>query len=109
MLFYLDEQISFRVRQALSAAEIDVITASYVGMLGKSDREQLIYATQLGRVLVTHDRDFVELHRLDHGHAGIIYAWDFKITQLKLIEEIININKADESMHGRLITLGIDL
>ena len=41
--------------------------------------------------------------------TAIIYAWDFKITQLKLIEEIININKADESMHGRLITLGIDL
>ncbi len=109
MLFYLDEQISFRVRRALSAAGIDVITASYVGMLGKRDREQLVYATQLGRVLVMHDRDFVELHRLDHGPAGIIYAWDFKINQYKLIEDIININQADESMHGRLITLGIDL
>ena len=47
--------------------------------MGRSDPEQLAFATNRGMVIVSHNRgDFEELHRqymdTGHDHAGIILA-----------------------------------
>ena len=44
------------------------------GMLGATDDRHLALANDLGRVLVTQDRDFLRLNRRGYPHAGIVYA-----------------------------------
>ncbi len=65
--------------QALKSRNIDVLTVADVGMLHKSDEEQLEWASKNGRVIFSFNaRDFYKLHavRLEQNlsHGGIILA-----------------------------------
>lgn len=75
--FYTDENITLDLARMLAKENCDVLTAHDAGMLGKSDPEQLEYATQCGRAIVTHNRnDFLTLYddwfAKDKNHFGII-------------------------------------
>ncbi|MEM9948206.1 MAG: DUF5615 family PIN-like protein [Cyanobacteria bacterium P01_D01_bin.36] len=64
---------------ALRARNVDVLTVADVGMLHKSDEEQLTWAAEKGRTIFSFNaRDFYRLHtmRLEQGssHAGIVLA-----------------------------------
>jgi hypothetical protein len=64
---------------ALRARNVDVLTVAEVGMLNRSDDEQLSWAQENDRVIFSFNaRDFYRLHtmRLAKGlsHAGIILA-----------------------------------
>jgi hypothetical protein len=60
---YLDSDVSRWLAPALRAAGHDTTTAHAEGRPGGSDDEQLLFAAQAGRVLLTHNRDdFVLLH-----------------------------------------------
>ncbi len=109
MRFYLDENVAFAVARMLRVAGIDTLTVSYAGMRGKTDPEQLAYATRLGRVLVTRDVDFEELARQSSEHAGVVYAWAYRVTNQALVDELINLHKTgtNEAMRGHLKSLGI--
>ena len=52
---YLDEDMSSRVAQALRGKGFDVLRSHEVGNEGLSDEEQLCYAAQEGRHLVTYN------------------------------------------------------
>ena len=69
--FYLDESVSNAIGFGLHRRGIDVTTTSEVGLIGASDREQITFATSEHRILITHDDDFVVLHRRGVTHAGI--------------------------------------
>lgn len=76
---YLDEDVSVVAGAVLRARGFEVVTTRDAGHLRKSDVEQMAFAAEWGRVLVTHNRvDFERLHRewLETGrpHAGIIVA-----------------------------------
>lgn len=77
---YLDEDsMDKSLVNALKARGVHVITASDVEMIGCSDETHLDFATSVGRVLYTFNReDFYQLHTkyLAEGklHAGIILA-----------------------------------
>ncbi|MDJ1170789.1 DUF5615 family PIN-like protein [Roseofilum sp. BLCC_M154] len=76
-LLYTDEDMSAMVAILLKAQELDVTTVPEQGTLGKSDREQLEFATSINRCLLTHNRvDFERLHleymENDQTHSGII-------------------------------------
>jgi hypothetical protein len=63
----------------LLARGFTVTTARDAGQLGRSDEEQLTFATNAGSVLLTHNRvDFERLHRswfeAGRPHSGIIIA-----------------------------------
>ncbi len=74
--YYLDNHISKAVVIQLIRRGIDVVHCDDVGMAKASDMEHLEYATQLGRVVVSQDRDFAELHfeweQLGKQHKGIM-------------------------------------
>ena len=77
MTFYLDENLSPVIAQALHERGLDATSAHDVGMVGAPDQVQLAFASSEGRCLVTCDsRHFVEHGRRavrDHRpHAGII-------------------------------------
>ena len=71
--FLLDEHVAHAVAQALRRRGIDAQTATEARLLGATDSELLAYAQQAGRVVVTHDDDFLRLHHRQ-PHAGIAFC-----------------------------------
>jgi predicted nuclease of predicted toxin-antitoxin system len=72
--FHLDEQVNPAIARGLRARGIDVTTSHGAGLLGAGDREQLAYATEQRRVIVTHDDDFLRLHAQRTAHVGVVYS-----------------------------------
>lgn len=76
---YLDEDVNVLVADLLQARGFDVLTARDAGQLHAKDAEQLAYAVNQSRTLVTHNRtDFEELVQsyfgLGQTHYGVIFA-----------------------------------
>jgi predicted nuclease of predicted toxin-antitoxin system len=55
--FYFDEHVPRAVARGLERRGVNVLTAQDAGHLGISDREQLVFALQQERVVVTMDSD----------------------------------------------------
>lgn len=84
---YLDEDVHPALAVILRERSFDVLTASEAGMLGKSDPEQLEFATREGRAILTHNiRDYVQLARQyderNRSHAGIIVSDQLPLREL---------------------------
>ena len=81
---YADENVDDRIIRGLRRQRADVVTVVEAGMTGKPDSEQLTRATVDGRVLLTSDQDFLDLHRRwmreGKAHAGIIYYSQFQVS-----------------------------
>jgi len=76
---YLDEDVRPLLASVLRDRGYHVLTTAEAGMLGRSDTEQLDFATSHGLVLFTHNvRDYVHLSqeysRAGRAHAGLILA-----------------------------------
>ncbi len=74
---YTDEDMSALVATLLRSRGLNITTVPEQGNLGKTDREQLEFATSMDRCILTHNRvDFERLHiqYCEEGkeHAGII-------------------------------------
>jgi len=83
--FYLDENVSHLLDGLLRGYGHTVIATQDEGRQGSPDAHQLLYATERGWIIITHNgHDFALLHdawhlwtytwRLRHRHAGIILA-----------------------------------
>ena len=70
----MDEHVPNAVALALRRRAVDVRTAEEAGLLGAPDEDYLAHSRAAGRVLVTHDSDFLRLHRQNQRHAGIAYS-----------------------------------
>ncbi|MBV7336888.1 DUF5615 family PIN-like protein [Chloroflexi bacterium TSY] len=71
---HLDENVDPDVARALRRHGIYATTTVDAGLLATEDVAQLAYALQEGRVLVTHDADFLRMHTRGVEHAGIAYC-----------------------------------
>jgi predicted nuclease of predicted toxin-antitoxin system len=69
-----DENFKLPVVEALRALGHEVVTAQDEGLSGRADAEVLAAATAAVRAVVTHDRDFLRLHRTNRPHAGIVWC-----------------------------------
>ncbi|MBW4468913.1 MAG: DUF5615 family PIN-like protein [Stenomitos rutilans HA7619-LM2] len=72
--FHLDESVSGAIAVGLRRRGIDVTTTPEVGLLSASDETQLSFAISQNRVIVTHDDDFLVIHRQGTPHSGIAYC-----------------------------------
>ncbi len=72
--FQLDEHVPHAVADALARQGIDVATADESGAVGLPDDQLLRRCLVEGRVVVTHDRDFLRLHHQGLPDAGIVYC-----------------------------------
>jgi hypothetical protein len=72
--FYTDEHISNAVVRGLRARGVEVLTTKEAHMRGASDIDQLQLANFQGRVIFTHDTDFLLLGAQGIEHKGIVYA-----------------------------------
>jgi predicted nuclease of predicted toxin-antitoxin system len=74
MRLHLDEHVSPAIAVGLRRRGIDVTTTVEAGLSAASDEEQLLHTRTHERVLVTHDADFLRLHKRNLPHAGIVYC-----------------------------------
>ena len=72
--FHLDENVDQALAQALIRRGIDVTVSALVSLTGASDEEQIAFAFHEGRVIVTHDADFLRLASQGVIHSGIAYC-----------------------------------
>ena len=83
---YTDEDITNLIAQLLRERGYKAISARDVGMRGKSDEEQLVYATERKMTILIYNRDdFLELDkkwRVDQRkHYGILISEQFSSRQ----------------------------
>ena len=79
MRFYLDENLPRIIAEAARRLGLDVTCTEEYARKGASDVEQLRFAAQLGRCIVTRDqRDFREhtdeLLRSGGAHSGVLFV-----------------------------------
>ena len=81
---YLNEHLSPTIAKSLQARGYDCITPHDVGMLTKSDEEQMVFAVSQNRTVVTFNiADFQKLHQeyiySDREHFGIIISTEVPV------------------------------
>ena len=102
--FHFDEHISARIAAGLRRRHIDVTTAADAGMAGADDVAHLEFAASSGRVLVTHDADFLRLHARGAAHAGIAYCCQGAAPIGELLRSLVLVHDllSPEEMAGRV-------
>lgn len=102
--FHLDEHIPLTVAQALRQHGVDVSTPVDAGLRGATDAVHLAFAHVESRVLVTHDRDFLQLHAATPAHSGIAYCRHDKYGVGTLLQMLLLLNACygPEDMAGRV-------
>jgi predicted nuclease of predicted toxin-antitoxin system len=102
--FHLDEHIPHVVAAALRRHNIDVTTTPEVGLRQADDLTHLTFSQGEGRVLVTHDADFLRHHTEGIEHAGIAYCKKGShtigqiIETLRLMHEILSAEEMKNSV-----------
>jgi predicted nuclease of predicted toxin-antitoxin system len=87
--FYFDQHIPAAVDQGLRQRGIDVLTAVDAARCGLPDVDQLQYATNDDRVMVTFDRDYLALAASGLQHAGIAWCPATKYSVGQLIHALL--------------------
>lgn len=102
--FHLDEHISLAVAAALRRRGIDVTYAVEVGLASVHDEVQLSFANDSGRVFVTHDADYLRLHKTGVNHAGIAYCHQGSLTIGEMLRCLVLLHDliTAEEMQGRV-------
>jgi hypothetical protein len=76
--FHLDETCRAALANGLRRRGVDLTTTPDVGLLGATDPLQIAHAHSQGRVLFTHDADFIAIHNSGVDHSGIIYCHQYR-------------------------------
>ena len=108
---FLDEDLHFGLAQALRKRGHDVVHAQEMERKGRSDREQLAYAAEQGRCLLSFNvKDFVILHNeyavSQRNHWGIIVSKQVPVGEVmrKLLRFLTDHSR--DSAKNRLFFLG---
>ena len=92
--FHLDEHVDPDLARALRRVGIDVTTTTEANLRTSSDDAQLSFALNEGRVLISHDQDFLRLAAQGRVHSGIAFCAQGTRTLSQLIEMLILIHGA---------------
>jgi len=107
--FYLDENVDVEIAIQLRRYGIDVITVRDLNLLGDDDRDHLQLATELGRVLCTHDQDFPRMNAKGIEHSGIGFAQQYGATIGGWVRALrkLHSTKTAEEMKGQIVFLSV--
>lgn len=94
MQFQLDEHVSHAVAHGLSREQIVAYTSTEAGMRGMADPDVLAWCNANARILVTHDRHFLEFHHDGAPHAGIAFCRAGTRSIGEMIESLVAIAEA---------------
>lgn len=105
--FYLDEDVDIALASALNNRGADSITTLKTENTGNTDLQQLIYAKEQNRILITHNiKDFILLHKefteAKREHSGIALSNQLPIGML--LKRVMKLNAAldEEDMKSRI-------
>lgn len=70
--FLVDENLGQEVANVLQDLGYNVCYAKDVGLSGRSDEDVIAFAWREGRVLLTHDRDFLDGRFPHHRNPGVV-------------------------------------
>jgi predicted nuclease of predicted toxin-antitoxin system len=96
--------VAHAIAEGLRRRGIDVTASGDVSLLEAPDEDHVAFALQDGRVVVTHDTDFLRLHALGTEHAGIVFvarggrSIGDVVRHLTLMHDCLD----DEDMRGRI-------
>ena len=102
---YFDENMPEAAAEQLADQGIDVLTTQKAKRCGSGDLDQLRFATGLGRVICTLDKDFLELARTHPVHCGIAFI-GFKSREIgALVKGLRELHRHESagSMENRLV------
>jgi uncharacterized protein with PIN domain len=104
MKFHLDEHVPSDLAVALRMHGYDVTTAAEAELLGAADELHIEHAQREGRIIITHDRDFLALDAAGIPHAGIGYCHQQKYSVGKLLTMCLLLDGcySEEEMHQRV-------
>jgi predicted nuclease of predicted toxin-antitoxin system len=72
--FHLDENIDPEIAEGLRTHGVDTTVTKELNLRGSNDPTQFDYAQRTGRVLITHDTDFLRIASKTTEHCGIVFA-----------------------------------
>lgn len=72
--YHMDENVDGAVADGLRLRGFDVTTSADVGLIGAVDERHLEFAAREGRVIVTHDADFLRLCSSSRTHPGVAFC-----------------------------------
>lgn len=104
--FYSNENFPIAMVNLLRAEGYNVLTSYETGQAnqGISDDVVLQYATKIGRILITENRqDFIDLHRIVSNHAGIIIFKSDRDYAGKVKAIIDFLNEDSRTLENRLL------
>lgn len=107
MRFYFDTHIPKAVAVQLQRRGVEVTRCEDVGLAEIDDAEHLEYASAHRLTLVSHDRDFWDLHAKwlsqDLQHCGIVlFSHQFQGNVGKLVSELVILNQLISEGAGTL-------
>jgi predicted nuclease of predicted toxin-antitoxin system len=89
---YMDENVRGAITRGARLRGIDVLTAQEDGAEGRPDPQVLDRATELGRVLFTHDDDLLrvaaERQRQGVPFSGVLYARQLEVTVRQCLDDL---------------------
>lgn len=96
--------MSHAVAREVRRHGIDVETTAEAGLLGATDLAHLLHARATGRVVVTEDSDFANLHRMVENHHGIVHFPRGNRSIGEMVESLMLVHATftAEEMVGRL-------
>lgn len=102
--YYFDQHMDPAVARGLRLRGIDALTAQDAGRCGYADPDQLAFAAAAGRVVVTHDSDYLALHAAGTLHAGVAWspAVKYSIGGLVAVLTLLHAVYTADDMLGRL-------
>lgn len=92
--FYFDEHVPRAVAHGLRHRGLDVLTVQEAGRSGLPDADQLAFATAQGRVVMTHDADYLQLAAVGIEHAGITFCYSTKYEPGALLQALLIVHGA---------------
>ena len=105
---YIDEDLTDRLAVALRSRGYDAVSAHEVNMRGKTDKEQLEYATKHNRIILTRNvKHFITLQR-EYYRNGLSHSGIVVTDYLPLKELIRRITKFLNEKHPTEIKNSLD-
>ena len=102
--FHLDENVDTDIAGSLRNNGIDVTVTNEVGLVSASDLMQLEYARSEGRVIITHDTDFLRIASKTTEHFGIVFCKAEGCSIGKIVLHCISLHhqRVQEDMMGQV-------
>ena len=98
--FYFDHHVRAAIASGLRQRGVDVLRAQDDGHAKADDPAILQRATELGRVVFTHDDDFLaiadEWQEIGRSFSGVIYVHQLKLTVGRAVADLEIIAKAGD-------------